>query len=402
MILVEKHIINKTHSYYNECDELCFKSKNLYNQALYNVRQHYFETKKYLNYVDNYHVTKNQASYSELPAKVSNQTIKLVDQNFKSFFGLIKTHGSIAKIPKYLDKVNGRYIIKYEKQAIGIKEFKKTGKLKLSKTNILINTKIENWNNIKEVRIVPRTYHYVIEVAYEKKEKENFYKKIAAIDPGLNNLATIVFNDGKAPILINGKPLKSINQYYNKEKARLQSELELKQKKYKSNGLTKLTNKRNNKINDYLHKASRLLVNQLVSNKTGILVIGKNIGQKQDTNMNKINNQNFVQVPIFRFLNMVTYKAQLEGINVIFQEESYTSKASFLNLDNIPIYGKKTETEYKFSGYRKKRGLFKIIGCNKTINADVNGGYNIMRKAIPNVFTDGIEGFAVTPIKFNV
>jgi len=400
MILIEKHIINNSHKFYYECDELSFKSKNLYNQALYNVRQYYFENKKYLSYVKNFHVTKTMESYKELPRKVSNQTLKLVDQNFKSFFGLLKTEGFIAKIPNYLDKDNGRYLVRYEKQALSLREFKKTGHLKLSQTNISINTKITDWGLIKEVRIVPRSNHYVIEVVYEKIEKINNHKNIASIDPGLNNLSTVTFSDGSTPFIINGKPAKSINQYYNKKLSKLKSELDKKQKRKKSKNTLKLTNKRNNKINDYLHKASKLLVNQLVSNQVGTLVIGKNIGQKQDINNGKKNNQNFVQLPIFRFLDMVAYKARLEGIEIIWQEESYTSKASFLNLDEIPIYGENHDITFK--GYRQHRGLYKLKGCKTTINADVNGSYNILRKAIPNAFADGIEGFAVNPIKFNI
>jgi len=137
-------------------------------------------------------------------------------------------------------------------------------------------------------------------------------------------------------------------------------------------------------------------VNQLVSNNVGQLVIGKNTGQKQDINIGKVNNQNFVQIPTFKFLNMVCYKAKMEGINVIWQEESYTSKASFLNLDFIPKYGENNDVV--FSGYRQSRGLYKIKNSKIIINADVNGSYNILRKAIPNVFTNGIEGFGVNPL----
>jgi len=401
MILVEKHTINQKHNFYQECDELCFKSKNLYNQGLYNVRQYYFETKKYLSYVKNYHVSKNQDSYKQLPGKVSNQTLKLIDQNFKSFFGLLKTTGSVAKIPNYLDKENGRYIVKYEKQALGKRIFKKTGVIKLSQCDIKIKTQITNWENLKEVRIIPRSNHYVIEVVYEKKEKECNGNITAAIDPGLNNLVTATFSNGNQPIIINGKPLKSMNQYYNKKLAFLKSELELKQKRKKSKNIIKLTFKRNNKINDYLHRASKILVNQLVSNQVKTLIIGKNVGQKQDSKMSKKNNQNFVNIPIFRYLNMVAYKARLEGIEVLWQEESYTSKASFLNQDFIPVYGKE-KGKPNFSGYRRHRGLYKIKGENKTINADVNGSYNIMRKAVPNIFIDGIEECAVIPFKLYV
>jgi IS605 OrfB family transposase len=397
MILVERHIINNRHHFFKECDKLSFLSKNLYNKGLYNVRQHYFMHKEYLSYVKNFHLTKNEQCYKDLPAKVSNQILILLDKNFKSFFELLKM-GLKTRVPKYLDKDKGRYIVKYEKQALGIGHFKKIGEILLSKTNISIKTKIVDWNSIKEVRIIPKNNHYVIEVVYEKLEKINNGNITASIDLGLNNLSTITFNDGRTPFIINGRPLKSINNFYNKKKSILQSELEIKQKRKASKNLTKLTNKRNNKINDYLHKASRVLVNQLVSNQVNKLIIGKNIGQKQDSKMNRVNNQNFINIPIFRFLEMVYYKSKIEGIEVIWQEESYTSKSSFLDLDFIPIYG----DDYKgsFSGRRIKRGLYK--SSKGIINADVNGSYNIMRKAIPNLFNDGIEGFAVIPFKLKV
>lgn len=401
MILVEKHTVKRNHPFYDECDKLCFLSKNLYNQGLYNVRQYYFENKKYLTYESNYHVTKIQESYKKLPAKVSCQTLKLVDQNFKSFFELIKMEGlGKVRIPQYLDKIEGRYIIKFPKQALGKRIFKQTGYLKLSQTDITVKTQLTDWDSIKEVRIIPRNNQYVIEVVYEKIEKINNGNIVASIDPGLNNLSTLTFNKNYSPIIINGRPLKSINQFYNKERARLQGELEVKQKRKKSKNLTKLTNKRNNKINDYLHKASRILVNQLVSNNVKTLIIGKNVNQKQDSNMGRKNNQNFVNIPLFKYLDMISYKSRLEGIEVIFQEESYTSKSSFLSQDDIPIFGKKHDII--FSGSRSSRGLYKDRVLNKVINADVNGSYNIMRKAIPNVFSDGIEDIGVCPVKLNV
>lgn len=390
MIQIERHIIKPNHKFYNECDNLTFLSKNLYNVGLYNIRNYYFENKKYLSYVDNYHLLKSTDSYKQLPAKVANQTLKLIDQNFKSFFELIKISGCIAKIPKYLNK-NGRYLIKYEKQAIGKRHFDKTGEVLLSKTNISLKTKIKNWCDIREVRITPKLNYFIIDIVYDKLEKNNTGSIIASIDSGINNLATITFNNGVTPLIINGRPLKSINQYYNKKKAKLKQNLD------NSKNLVKLQIKRNNKINDYLHKASRILVNQLVSNNVKTLIIGKNNGQKQDINMGKVNNQNFTQLPLFKFLDTVAYKARLEGMNIIWQEESYTSKASFLNLDYIPTLN---EGKIKFSGYRIKRGLYK--SNNFIINADVNGSYNIMRKAIPNIFSDGIEGFAINPIKLKI
>ena len=389
MYLTEKHIIKRTHPFYNECDRLCFQSKNIYNQGLYNVRQHYFNTKTYLNYYGNYHLTKTQECYDYLPKKVFTQTLKHVDMVFKSFFALLKNKSVKNKIPKYLDKIDGRYITIFQKQAIGLREFKKTGKLRLSQTDIYISTKLTDFNNLKEVRVVPRTHHYVIEVVYQVKEKTHCDNgKYASIDLGLNNLATVAFNDGSNPLIVNGRPLKSINQYYNKKKAQYQSRL--KGNKRTSKRIYKLTDKRNNKVTDYLHKASRLLVNQLVSQGITTLVIGKNPNMKQDINIGKVNNQNFVQLPIMRFADLMKYKCELEGIKVLFNEESYTSKCSFLDGELICKHD-------KYMGKRVKRGLF-VSSNGIKVNADVNGAYNIMLKAIPNAFADGIEGVGVHPM----
>ena len=393
MYLTEKHIIKRTHPFYNECDRLCFQSKNIYNQGLYNVRQHYFNTKTYLNYYGNYDLTKTQECYDYLPKKVFTQTLRHVDMVFKSFFALLKNKSVKNKIPKYLDNVNGRYVAIFTKQAISLKEFKKTGKLRLSQTGIYIPTKLTDFSSLKEVRIVPRMHHYVIEVVYQVKEKTHCDNgKYASIDLGLNNLATVVFNEGSKPLIVNGRPLKSINQYYNKKKAQYQSRL--KGNKRTSKRICTLTNKRNNKVTDYLHKVSRLLVNQLVSKNIGTLVIGKNSNMKQDINIGKVNNQNFVQLPIMRFADLMKYKCELEGIKVLFNEESYTSKCSFL--DGEPIC-----KHDKYMGKRVKRGLF-VSRNGIKINADVNGAYNIMIKAIPNAFANGIEGVGVHPMVLTI
>ena len=393
MYLTEKHIIKRTHPFYNECDRLCFQSKNIYNQGLYNVRQHYFNTKTYLNYYGNYDLTKTQECYDYLPKKVFTQTLKHVDMVFKSFFALLKNKNVKNKIPKYLDKIDGRYVATFPNQAIGLREFKKTGKLRLSQTDIYIATKLTDFNQLKEVRIVPRTHHYVIEVVYQVKEKTHCDNgKYAAIDLGLNNLATVAFNDGSKPLIVNGRPLKSINQYYNKKKAQYQSRL--KGGRHTSKRICTLTVKRNNKVTDYLHKASRLLVNQLVSKGITTLVIGKNPNMKQDINIGKVNNQNFVQLPIMRFADLMKYKCELEGIKVLFNEESYTSKCSFLDLEPICKHD-------KYIGKRIKRGLF-VSRHGIKINADVNGAYNIMIKAIPNAFADGIEGVGVHPMVLTI
>ena len=388
MYLTEKHIIKRTHPFYNECDRLCFQSKNIYNQGLYNVRQYYFNHKKYLNYYGNYNLTKTQECYDYLPKKVFTQTLRHVDMVFKSFFALLKNKTVKNKIPKYLDKVNGRYITIFPKQAIGLREFKKTSKLRLSQTDIYIPTKLTDFSSLKEVKVIPRTNCYLIEVVYQVKEKTHYDNgKYASIDLGLNNLATVTFNEGSKPLIVNGRPLKSINQYYNKKKAHYQSRL--KGCRHTSKRICTLTVKRNNKVTDYLHKASRLLVNQLVSQGITTLVIGKNKNMKQDINIGRVNNQNFVQLPIMRFADLMKYKCELEGIKVVYHEESYTSKCSFL--DGEPIC-----KHDKYMGKRIKRGLF-VSRNGIKINADVNGAYNIMLKAIPNAFSDGIEGVGVHP-----
>ena len=394
MILIEKHIIKQSHPFFNECDSLCFKSKNIYNQALYNVRQYYFENKKYLTYVNNYHLTTKQECYNYLPTKVFCQTLKMVDNNFKSFFSLLKNKTVINKIPKYLDK-DGRFICKFPKQALGLKIFKQTSKIHLSQTNINIQTKLDDFNIIKEVRIVPSTNQYIIEVVYEKKVKElkSDNNRYCSIDLGINNLATVTSNVIK-PFIINGKPLKSINQYYNKRISKLKSKLVKGQKT--SHRIQRLTNKRNNKINDYLHKHSRYIVNHLVSNNINTLVIGYNKNWKQDINIGKVNNQKFVNIPFLKFINLLNYKCELEGIRVIINEESYTSKCSFLDNEEICKHD-------VYKGKRIKRGLYKSNN-GKLINSDVNGSLNILRKVFPNInlINNGIEVIGVSPMVLTI
>lgn len=373
MYLTERHIIKNN----KELDMLCFNSKNLYNKVLYLVRQHYFKTRGYLNCfgVRKQMVDSNDVDYYSLPGRVSNYTLMLLDRNFKVFFTLLKKKQSgdynrPVRIPRYLDK-EGRYIAVFTKQSVSKKSLKK-GIIKLSSLSIEIPTKVTE-SNIVEVRILPRNNHHVIEVVYKvddvKPKIDN--KRYASIDLGLNNLATVGSNVVK-PFIINGKPLKSINQYWNKEKSRLQSLL--KGNKKTSKRIESITNKRNNKVKDYLHKSSRMLVNFLVSNDISTLVIGYNEEWKQNINIGKINNQSFVNIPFYTFIKQLEYKCKLEGINIILTEESYTSKCSFLDNETI-------EKQENYLGKRIKRGLFRSAK-NKIINADLNGSLNILRKVV--------------------
>ena len=368
MRLTESIQITKENKLYNELDRFCFLSKNLYNSSLYAIRQYFFNTKKYKNYnsLNKDFIQSHQIDYYALPTKVSQQTMKMVDQNFKSFFGLLKLKSKKAKIPKYLKK-QGRYEIIFTIQSISQKELKK-GFLKLSGINQKIKIR-DTITNIQPVRIIPKeTFNcYNIEIVYKVSEKQlkNDNKKYASIDLGINNIATVAFNC-KKPFIINGKPLKSINQYYNKKRSKLTN---IKTRKAKL-----LNRKRDNKIKDYLHKASRYITNHLVYNNINTLIIGKNDGWKQEVNIGKKNNQNFVSIPFEKFIFMLQYKCNLEGINVIIREESYTSKCSFIDNEEI----KKHET---YLGRRIKRGLFKTA-FGKIINADLNGSLNIMKKVV--------------------
>ena len=392
MQLTETHIINKNNPFYQECDSLAFRSKNVYNSALYAIRQHYFQNKSYLSLSESYKQLKNTSDYKALSAKVSNECLKLADRSFKSFFALRKK-GLVAKIPKYKHSTDGRQIVVYDKQALSKKEFAKNGTILLSKTDIRVKTQIQDFNMINQVRIVPCLNHYKIQVVYTKQEKPILESGIiSACDIGLNNLATIGFNDGTVPFIVNGKPLKSINQYYNKQVSHFKSKLKGNRKT--SNRIQRITNKRNNKVKDYLHKASRILVNHLVSNNVETFIIGNNKEWKQEINLGKKTNQNFVNIPHSKFIEMLTYKCKLEGIKVIIREESYTSKCSFLDLEPIC----KHEV---YLGKRVKRGLFRASN-NKKFNADVNGMYNILRKEVPNAFCNGIEGVAVHPVVLTI
>ena len=375
MVLVEKHIIKPKHKYYDELDNLCWLSKNLYNSTLYNVRQYYFENKKLLKYqvINKIYVDTNNEDYRALPSKVAKHTQMLVEHNFKSFFELLKLkakgkYNKPVKIPKYLNKKTGRQVVHYEKGAIS---FKEQGHIKLSKTNIKIKTNLTK-DKVQFVRLVPKNNHIIIEIGYNVIEKEIIQNNnILAIDIGVNNIASCVTTNGEK-FLINGKPLKYINHNYNKRITDIQSKLKITHNKNKSRYKSNITNKRNNRINDYLHKITTYIVNQAVSNHIGTIVVGYNKEWKQDTNIGSTNNQNFVNIPFYKFISMLDYKCKLKGIIFKTITEEYTSKCSFVDDEEIAKH-----TTY--AGRRINRELFKTKK-GIIINADVNGAYNILKK----------------------
>ncbi|MBN3947324.1 MAG: IS200/IS605 family element transposase accessory protein TnpB [Nostoc sp. NMS7] len=400
MRLVERHIIKTSHVSYKEINDLCWRSKNLYNYANYLVRQSFIFENKYLNNVAIFHLVKQHESYQALPRKVSNQVLIVLHRNWKSFFEATKAYNQDPsnflgrpKLPKYKDKENGRNILIYELGAISKPALRK-GIVKLSQTNIEVSTSV---SNVREVRVIPKSGQYVVEVVYEKEPepKELNQSWVAGIDIGLDNLAALTSNKpGFKPVLVNGRPLKSINQQYNKIKAKLQSQLKGNAKSYRR--INALTSKRNNRVDNYLHNASRWIIDHLVSEGIGTLVIGKNEQWKQEINLGTKTNQNFVSIPHARFIEQLQYKAVLVGMTVLVDEESYTSASSFLDLDPIPVY-KKGE-KHTFSGKRVKRAWYKSKD-GRLIHADINGSLNITRKVVPAAFSLGIEGIAVYPFR---
>jgi len=261
------------------------------------------------------------------------------------------------------------------------------GVVKLSQSNIEFPTRAKN---VDQVRIVPKLDHYVIEVVYtvESRAKSNG-SYVAGVDLGLNNLMAITSNHpGIRPLLINGRPLKSINQFFNKRVAASQSIAAGRQVK-------QLNSKRGKRIDNYLHNVSRRVIDWCQLNGIGQLVIGNNRGWKQDINIGKKHNQEFTKIPHSQLIKLLAYKAQLAGIEVTITEESYTSKASALDGDELPVRKTKSDVKPVFSGKRVKRGLYKT-NSGRTINADTNGSMNIARKVIPN-FMDGIVGLPFIP-----
>lgn len=391
MQLVEQTIIHKGDSRYATIDDTAFASKNLYNAALYEIRQAFIFQHIWLRYENVYHRMKTHEVYRALPTKVSQQVIKLLDKNWKAYFEACKAYKEHPemflghpKLPKYKHKTNGRNILIYTRQAISTPALMR-GVIVPSGLPIEIPTK---HTKIDQVRIVPRADCYVVEVIYKQEGKPAHTDPslYAAIDIGLNNLATLTSNKmGFLPQIVNGRPLKSINQYYNKERARRQSCLPT--NRHASRQLDCITARRNRCITHYLHTASRRMVNLLIAEGIGTLIIGKNVNWKQEVNLGRRTNQNFVQIPHSRFIEMLTYKCELVGIAVILTEESYTSKCSFL--DNEPI-GKHEQ----YAGKRVKRGLFRSAS-GKCINADVNGSYNILTKVVPDAFGQRDRGCLV-------
>jgi putative transposase len=395
MRLVEQHIIDRKDLRFAVIDSAAFLSKNLYNAANYLIRQAFIFEGKWISYNKLDKLMKQNPDYCALPRKVSQWVLKQVAHDWCAFFEANKAYKlspdkftGRPKLPGYKPKHTGRNLLTYTVQAVS-KISLRQGFVQPSGLAIAIPTQ----KKVQQVRIVPRKTHYTVEIIYAKELQpaENLnHKLIASIDIGLDNLATVTSNKpGFVPVVVNGRPLKSINQYYNKRKAELQSRLPV---GVSSKRLDRLTDKRNRRIQYEMHLASRRIIEMLMREGVGTLVIGKNDGWKQEIELGKRNNQNFVNIPHARFINMLIYKAELVGIDTVLREEAYTSKCSFLDREPIAKHD-------AYLGRRLHRGLF-ISAKGRRIHADVNGSYNILVKEVPCAFdAAGIEGAVVRPVR---
>ena len=414
MQLVEQHCISKRDPRYAIVDAAAFKSKNLYNAALYEMRQAFLHQGIYLSYEEMDKRMQPHEAYNALPAKVAQHVLKQLADAWKAFREAQASYEEDPsrftgrpKLPQYKHKTEGRNLLIYTMQAVSRgKKSLGRGIIKPSMLPIEVKTQ-QDPKTIDQVRIIPRNGHYVVEIIHSKEPVPAQVDPsfCVAIDLGVTNLAAITSHRvGFIPRLVNGRTLKAINQWYNKRMRELKRCLPKGDRERVTKQMEQITNKRNRQVNHYLHAASRAMIDFLAKEGVGTVIVGKNPLWKQEAGMGKRNNQNFVAIPHARFIEMLTYKASLVGIGVEVQEESYTSQASFLDLDPLPTYKPNDETGYTFSGKRigRRNRLYRTKD-GKILCADVNGSYNILRKSKPDAFAHvnakGIAAYVVQPVR---
>ena len=395
MLQAERHWIKENHELYSICDELTFKAKNLYNAGLYQIRQSFHEREQsddkenypilsWMTLTSNF-IKEKQEDMMALPSKVSVALLKSLGAIMNSHYQVMKrfcdkSNTSVTRkpnLPRYLHKVNGRYLVEFSNQTISKKRGENGEIIICPKSlNLKIPTKIDK---PKCVRIVPKLGVFIIEVIYEVKESPlRHTNNFAAIDFGIDNLASVTFSNGVNPLLVNGKKIKSINQGYNRLIAKAQSKLPMKQKTSKH--IHRLWRNREMKLQSELHGITSFLSQYFDEMCVEKVFIGKNVGWKNNVSLGEKINQKFVQIPFNTFISQLRYKCLLRGIEVVEQEESYTSKASFVDNDDIPVSGR-IDCKPQFSGKRICRGLYETKDGFK-LNADINGSYNILVKGL--------------------
>ena len=405
---VEKHIIKMSHPHYSMFCGYTHLAKNLYNHANFLVRNEFMNTGKWLRNHELDKILRHDVDYPDyakmMAAQSAQQTLHLLDRNWKSFFKSIEDWSKNKdkylgrpKLPKYKPK-DGRMVFVLTNQQLRLKDdllhFPKSFQGFTVKPRCV---HLDNFKRVNQIRIVPNNQIFCVEIVYSISITDNLLLddgRYMSIDLGLDNLATIVTNTGLNPIIVNGKGLKSNNQYFNKKKAYYQKVAKQMNGKFYTNRLYRLTQKRNFKIEDSLHKISKFIVTSALSNDIHTIVIGNNKDWKRDISLGKRVNQSFVNIPHQKLIEKIIYKARNVGINVILTEESYTSGTSFLD-------GESPKKEFYNKKRRKHRGLF-LSNQGVSINADVNAAYQIMKKVFPNVFADGIEGVVLHPVRVDI
>ena len=390
---MKQQVKHLTKEEYNILRELCRISKDLKNQAIYNIRQHYFQEKQYLSCESNYLELKSCKNYKLLNSNMAQHIFKNVGAMFKSFFALIrlakqgKYDFKHIRLPKYLPKNGYSNLIiaqvRIRKDNILTIPYSNAFKKKYENRIQIKIPKVLEDKKIKEVQIIPKfnARFFEIQYTYEAQEEniELNTNNALAIDLGVNNLCTCVTNKGKS-FIIDGRKLKSINQFFNKKNAELQSVKDKQGIKRQTKQQYLISQKRNNRVDDYINKTCRCIINYCLSNDIGTLVFGYNHSFQNKINLGKKNNQIFTQLPFGEIREKLEYLCKRYNINYIIQEESYTSKASFFDNDELPIYNADNPQTYEFSGKRIKRGLYQTKN-NYRFNADCNGALNILRKS---------------------
>ena len=395
---IEQQIIRKSHPLWNTIDKMCFNAKNLYNYANYIIRQEYLKSKTYIPYKEMNFNLKTHQQYKDCMSQPANCVLRLLDKNWKSFFKGLEEYQKNPKgflgrpqIPKYLKK-NGRYIWMIPNNICYFDKENNELKFHMKLLN-KVKWKCRCQGRLIQVRFVPRGCAYVMEIVSEVEVPDTVEgnNRIVGIDLGVNNLITASNNIGKQPFIINGRVLKSINQFYNKRRAELQSELKRRNNKDWSEKLDLITQKRFNRIKNYMHNASSYVIKWCVKNQIDTLAVGHNDEWKQRIKLGKRVNQNFILIPYDMLIQQLAYKCENAGIRFIETEEGYTSGTSFLD-GELPC-----KENYNKSR-RIKRGLFQ--SGQGLINSDVNGSLQIIRKVFPDAFGYGIE-VCLTPTIIN-
>ena len=413
-LTVKQQLKHLSKTDYRNLRRLCHTAKSLMNQAIYINRQYFFSERKYLGYEKTYAELKTCDNYRTLNSNMAQQSLKVVDGMFQSYIALLKLvkekryDSRAVKLPHYLPKDGFAPLViqqfRISNQIFTLPYSRKYG-AEHEKVSIKVPPILEG-RKVKYIKIIPiqNAKYFEIQYTYEVAEEQRTVdkEKALAIDFGIDNLLTCVTTTGKT-FIIDGRRLKAINQWYNKQNAKLSS-IKDKQKygKKPTNRQRRITLKRNRRVNDYISKASRLVINYCLSNGIGTLVCGYNETFQRGSNLGRVNNQIFVNIPFGKIREKLQYLCRLYGLEYVEQEESYTSKASFLDGDEIPVYNADNPQKYKFSGKREKRGLYRSAK-GIAINADVNGAANILRKS-KVVLQEGLycRGELGTPIRIRV